>query len=739
MSDPDFHNQSNELIQFIDEPSSQAATTQGAAWRILLVDDEPDVHEATKLALKNIVIEGRTLVFEHAYSAEQARDLLRESEPFAVAMIDVVMENDSAGLQLVRFIREELNNRSLRLMLRTGQPGYAPEIATIHDYDINDYRTKTELTQTRLFTSLTMAIRSYAQIQQLEANRQGLEQILAASRELSHPVGLQKFANGLVMQLSALLQVDAECLVCAAIHQPDEPPYILAAAGSYSQWVGLALEELPDPNIKQYLKHLLQHQHHDFQQGAGLYFKGTNDQGLAAFVDTRRELSICEQRLLEVFCSNMSVAFANLQLYQTISELAYTDALVNLPNRNALVAALDTSPKTNRVLALLDIDNFADINSILDDSFGDAVLQAVAHSLQQYFTDTALVARLGSDLFGLYGDAQAITPQSISQVFAEPVFVNGNEPLRVSVTAGLVLLHDDHKSGAEIIKNAGVALKQAKRLTRGKALYFKHDQSTAARDRIRMLNQLRSSIAEQQLNLYYQPFVRLHDRQVIGAECLLRWRTPDGKFIPPDVFIPIAEQAGLMVSIGEWVIRTALNWRLRMQAVVPDFFRIALNVSHAQFAEPNFVPLFLDLLAESGVPGSQVEVELTESIAIENIELLSSKLEALQNAGVHLSMDDFGTGFSSLSVLQNLKLDRLKIDRAFVSGDGEQTDHGMAHTIITMANHLRLNTIAEGIETEQQARAMQAAGCQDGQGYFFAKPMPETDFIQWLAAFAASH
>ena len=732
-------NEHHDLIQFIDEPNAQTTAITEPAWRVLLVDDEPDVHTATQLAMKNTVIEGRALHFTQAYSAAQAQEILQKSAPFAVAMIDVVMESDNAGLQLVRFIRETLKNCAIRIILRTGQPGYAPEMETIHDYDINDYRTKTDLTQTRLFTSLTMAIRAYAQIQQIEANRLGLEQILAASRELSRPVGLHKFANGLVLQLCALLQIDAEALVCAVIQKPNEDPYILAAAGHYENWIGLALDKIPNEKVKQRLQQLLNQHQHNFSQGAGLYFKGAQGQNLAAFVDVSRSLNASEQQLLKVFCSNMSTAFANVQLYQSISELAYTDNLVNLPNRNALVAALDASTKTDRVLALLDIDNFADINSILDDSFGDAVLQAVAKRLQQSFTDATLVARLGSDLFGLYGDSHSITPHSIAQAFYEPVLVNNREPLRVSVTSGLVFLTDESRAGVEIIKNAGVALKQAKRLTRGKSLYFKNDQSSAARDRIHLLNQLRSSIAEQQLNLYYQPFVRLADKKVIGAECLLRWRTSDGKFIPPDTFIPIAEQSGLMVAIGEWVMRTALNWRLSMNEKVDDDFRIAINVSHAQFAEPNFVTLVLSLLKQSGVPGRHVEIELTESIAIESFEQLSSKLKSLQDADVHLSMDDFGTGYSSLNVLQKLNLNRLKIDRAFVSGSGEQTNHDLANTIITMATHLKLRTIAEGIETQEQAQSMFEKGCQDGQGYYFAKPMPEADFNLWLATFTAQH
>ncbi|MEN9465257.1 MAG: hypothetical protein RL217_1438 [Pseudomonadota bacterium] len=732
-------NNHHELIQFIDEPDSQTTATTAPAWRVLLVDDDPDVHAATQLAMKNTLIEGRTLHFTQAYSAAQAQELLQKCAPFAVAMIDVVMETDNAGLQLVRFIREELKNSTIRIILRTGQPGYAPEMATIHDYDINDYRTKTDLTQTRLFTSLTMAIRAYAQIQQIEASRRGLEQILEANSELSRPVGLHKFANGLVLQLCALLQIDAEALVCAAIQKPNEDPYILAAAGHYENWIGLTLDKIPNEKVKQQLQQLLDQHRHNFTQGAGLYFNGTQGQNLAAFVDTAHALNDSEKQLLKVFCSNMSTAFANVQLYQSISELAYTDNLVNLPNRNALIAALDASTKTDRVLALLDIDNFADINSILDDSFGDAVLQAVAQRLQHSFSDATLQARLGSDLFGLYGDSHSITPHSIAQAFYEPVLVNNNEPLRVSVTSGLVFLTDENRAGVEIIKNAGIALKQAKRLTRGKALYFKNDQSHAARDRIQLLNQLRSSIAEQQLNLYYQPFVRLADKKVIGAECLLRWRTPDGKFIPPDTFIPIAEQSGLMVAIGEWVIRTALNWRLSMNENVDDDFRVAINVSHAQFAEPNFVSLFLGLLKQSSVPGKHVEIELTESIAIESFEQLSSKLKLLQDADVHLSMDDFGTGFSSLNVLQKLNLNRLKIDRAFISGSGENTNHDMADTIITMARHLKLRTIAEGIETAEQEQSLLDMGCQDGQGYYFAKPMPEVDFNLWLTTFTEKH
>lgn len=574
----------DELVQFIEDDKHSDIAQPDNFWSILLVDDEPDVHAATCLALKNLVIEERPLSFLHAYSAKEAKQILARAKNIAVAIIDVVMETDEAGLQLVHYIRNQLNNHNLRIILRTGQPGYAPELKTIQQYDINDYRTKTELTQTRLYTSLTIAVRSYSQIKQIET-------------------------------------------------------------------------------------------------------------------------------------------------------LAYQDSLVDLPNRNAMLEKLTHNQQAGYVVALIDLDNFSDINSIIDDSFGDSVLVSVADRLRKNFSHYTFIARLGSDLFGLYGPAEEVNPDNIFLEFSEPFLVNNSESLRLSATGGLVTLCQELKPAAEILKNAGAALKQAKRLVRGKAIYFKTEQSHAARDRIKMLTMLRSSLSEQHLELYFQPFVRLTDKKVIGAECLLRWQTPGGKFIPPDIFIPIAEQSGLMIAIGEWVVRTALSWRKRIAAYVDDSFRVAINISQMQFAEPDFVSKLLALFEESEVPGNQIELELTESVAIESFERLESNLLKLQSTGIHISMDDFGTGYSSLSVLQKLKLNRLKIDRSFISGPMATGSFDMAKTIITMADHLSLNTIAEGIETEGQCQALLAAGCQDGQGYLFSKPLPEKKFIHWLSEF----
>ena len=499
----------DELMAFA-EPEESAAPTDRGHWQVLLVDDEPDVHAATLLALKGLVIEGRPLAFTHAHSGAEARAILQRQTDFAVAVVDVVMEEADAGLQLVRHLRETLHNTALRIILRTGQPGYAPEIETIQKYDINDYKTKAELTRVRLFTSVTIAIRSYAQIQQLHTGRRGLEQVLAGMRELGKPAGLKKFAAGIVTQLCALLDVDEECLVCAAMETPDAAPIVLAAAGHYTPCVGLPLASIPQEHVRQQLASTLHQRQASFAHGASLFFAGDQGQALAAYVDVTRPLDAVERGLLDVFCSNISVAFENLQLHTTISRLAFTDDLLALPNRNGLAQALEPPITVPHALVLVDIDNFADINSLLDDSFGDKVLRAVAERLRAAFSSAVYVARVGSDVFGLYGAQDVLTPEAVAALFALPFAVDDSTPLRLSATSGWVQVDPAHAPAAELFKNAGAALKQAKHFRRGQSLFYREELATGARDRMQLLNELRSTFSRQGLFLHYQPFVHLH-------------------------------------------------------------------------------------------------------------------------------------------------------------------------------------------------------------------------------------
>ncbi len=565
--------------------------------------------------------------------------------------------------------------------------------------------------------------------------------IVAASTELSKPRGLNRFAEGVVTQLCALLGVDEDGVVCAATGQAHSAPYILAAAGRYADWIGQSLTTVPDARVRRALEQTLADRRHDLGATTCLYFSVPEGLSLAAFVDVARPLSEVDRNLLEVFCGNISVALENTQLLQRISDLAFEDALLKLPNRNRFLTEIDQRPANSDMLALVDIDGFADINSTLDQNFGDAVLRAVAQRLREIFSPAVQVARIGSDVFGLLGSKDEVNRDQIEAVFSRP-FEIGVESLRLSATSGLVCLEEDSFTGVERLKNAGVALKQAKLFNRGKAIYFEAAHAAAARERMQMLSHLRLAFSEERLFLVYQPFVNLATGRIVGAEALLRWRKDSGEYIPPDSFIPLAEQSGLMVPIGDWVTRSALQFLKRLLDLGYDDFRMAINVSQVQFREPDYVEKLVQAIHEHGVNPTNIEIELTESVAIDNIESIEQRLSAARAAGVAIAIDDFGTGYSSLNILRQLSLDRLKIDRAFVSGkDGAAGDDSIAAMVLRLADQLGLKTIAEGIETQAQCEKMLSMGCHDGQGYLFSKPLTSDAFeafVQgrphWLAS-----
>lgn len=730
--EPTLSAESDELFDFAPDhtPTDEAAVAKGH-WTILIVDDEQDVHNATLLALRGIVMEGKPLRFLHAYSGQEARKVIAAHPEIAVMLLDVVMESEAAGLELVRYVREELARLEVRIVLRTGQPGYAPEVETITHYDINDYKSKSELTRVRLFTSLTVAIRSYRQIRQSEATRQGLENIIAASIDLGKSKGLKRFADGVVTQLCALFDVEPEGLVCASTPTCGDTPVILAAAGHFSPFIGRPLNALPDTKVAGRLLETL-HQRQSFtQEGTYLYFPVSLSAGIAAYVDVRSDLDEVDQRLVEIFSTNITAGFENVYLQDQITDLAYVDALTDMPNRNAFIELVHGVAGTDAVVAQVDIDNFSGINSVLDFSFGDQVLLAVARRIKEHFPLPVRFARLGTDVFGLVGPSDRVNTERITRLFAEP-FQVGEHSLRLSATSGLVDCRVETTSGHAALQHSSVALKQAKSLARSKCLYFEASQSLAAKERLLLLSDLRASFLSERLFLVFQPFVNLTTGQTVGAEALLRWKNDHGEYVAPDRFIPLAEESGLIVPLGHWIVRTALREHQRFQAKSAQPFRMAINVSHIQFREPDFVMTLERAMADCGTDPALVEIELTESVAIDDMDFIIDTLQQIRQLGVSIAIDDFGTGYSSLSVIRRLPVQRLKIDRSFISN--LETDPSIARLVVGLAHQMSLETIAEGIENPNQLGLLQSLGCDEGQGYLFSKPLPADDFLDFLVS-----
>jgi EAL domain-containing protein (putative c-di-GMP-specific phosphodiesterase class I) len=296
-----------------------------------------------------------------------------------------------------------------------------------------------------------------------------------------------------------------------------------------------------------------------------------------------------------------------------------------------------------------------------------------------------------------------------------------------------VRLAEHDGNGADALKDADIALKRAKTQHGTNHFYFTRQLGVEIRERVRMMHALRSGFARGELYLAYQPQVDLASGRATGAEALLRWQPEDGPAVPPDRFIPIAEYSGLINEIGEWVLREACAELVRLRAAGHTRFTMSVNVSQVQFRHPHFLDMLRRALQDTGAPAQYVELEITESMAMEDPDVLAAILAQVKHTGVSIAIDDFGTGFSSLSHLQRLQLDRLKIDRAFVSEiTGSARGSSIAEMVIQLGRNLGLSIIAEGVEDERQAHILRALGCPQAQGFLFAKPLPPQELLAWL-------
>jgi diguanylate cyclase (GGDEF)-like protein len=730
----------DDLVFLEEHPAAPAVLGGRNVWRVMIIDDDEDVHSTTTFALGNLDMQHRPLEFVHAYSAGQAREMLKHEAEIAVILLDVVMEQDDAGLHLVRYIRETLKLHDVRIILRTGQPGYAPEIDAIRDFDINDYKTKSELTRIKLFTTVTAAIRSYEQIRKINDSRRGLNQIVHASTQLMALHGVQNFAAGVLAQIGDLLGCEANGVLCVQ-ECPDDGCHelmVMASAGTFRHLSNITLTVREDQRIHDALELALAQRRNIYGPDyITLYFAGKASRDFVGFLEVKRAPTEIDERLLEVFCSNVAVGLDNVELVTHLHNAAFYDQLSKLPNRTRLVEILDATlagpARDEATLSLVDLDHFAETNDALGHQFGDLLLVAVAGRLQTELGEGVTVARIGGDIFCVLGDSAQVNPGNILALFQRAFSIDGQD-VQLSATLGLVRLNEHEGSGADALKDADIALKRAKSQQRAGHFYFSRSMGVEIRERVRMMHALRTAFGQNQLFVVYQPQIDLVTRRPVGAEALLRWQTPDGKFISPDRFIPIAEYSGLIIDLGEWVMRTACRELVDLRKAGHHDFMMSINVSQVQFRHPLFLDMLKRALEDTGAPPQNIELEITESMAMEEPDLLIKMLGQIKQTGVSIAIDDFGTGFSSLSYLQRLQIDRLKIDRAFVTEiTGSARGSSIAEMVIQLGRNLGLAVIAEGVEDERQAQILQALGCPLAQGFLFARPMTAAALDSWLS------
>ena len=424
----------------------------------------------------------------------------------------------------------------------------------------------------------------------------------------------------------------------------------------------------------------------------------------------------------------------------TLKHQATHDALTGLPNRalleDRLKQAISYADRYGRLMTVvfINLDGFKLVNDSLGRKAGDDLLKVMAGRMSQCLRSVDTVVRTGGDEFVIVlydqpGDGAEIAPalRRLLEAIGWPIQI-GSQAVQVTASMGVATYPADGADADALVMNADAAMSRAKASGRNTFRFYASEMNDTVRDKLAMREGLRNAIARGEFHLVYQPQLEMSSGQVIGAEALIRWNHPERGLIPPADFIPLAEETGLIVPIGEWVLRAACFQNKAWQHAGLPAFAISVNVSARQFRERTLIEQVARALAESGLEARFLELELTESLVMEDLENALLSMKALQGMGVQLSMDDFGTGYSSLSAIKRFPIARLKIDRAFVRDIPEdEEDKAIAKAIISLGHELNLKVIAEGVETEQQLQFLLANGCDEMQGYLFSPPVSPTE------------
>lgn len=423
---------------------------------------------------------------------------------------------------------------------------------------------------------------------------------------------------------------------------------------------------------------------------------------------------------------------------------AQFDALTNLPNRallaNRIALAISLAHRQKAFVAVLflDLDHFKYINDSLGHAIGDRLLQSVAKRLCENLRASDTVCRQGGDEFIIlltqitHSEDAAVGAKKILLSFNAPHLI-GKHSLLIDASIGSSVYPEDGDNGEVLIQNADTAMYRAKEAGRNSYRAFKKEMNVKAIARQSLEQRLRTAIGNNEFVLYYQPRVHLGTGRITGLEALIRWQDPEHGLIPPLQFIPLAESCGLIVEIGRWVLREACKQALTWQTEGLDLQCIAVNVSATEMHHEGFIDGIREVLAETGLSGRFLEMEITERVLMDHAEETAAILRDLKEMGIHMAIDDFGTGYSSLSYLHRFAIDTLKIDRSFIQElSAESNDSAIVTAIIAMAKSLNFLVVAEGIETEAQKKYLKTLNCTDGQGYLFSRPLPAAQISHLL-------
>lgn len=415
------------------------------------------------------------------------------------------------------------------------------------------------------------------------------------------------------------------------------------------------------------------------------------------------------------------------------------DPLTGLPNRLAIDEILareiarDHRHEQHSAILYLDLDKFKDINDTLGHSSGDSLLQSIALRLRKILRQEDVLARLGGDEFLVLlpnsnAEKSSLAAQRIIDELTAPFHLSGRD-IVVSTSIGICIFPDNGDDSSALLKNADTAMYEAKRQGRNSFVFYREELSERIRQRLELQHDFLRALQQQEFMLHYQPLVDLQSGKIVGAEALVRWMDPQKGLRNPAEFIPFAEESGVILPLGEWVLKTACR-QAKYWADQGHPIYVAVNLSTRQFQDPDLFLKISNALSDTGLPPAKLELEITESASMQNPEASIQVMEKLKSIGIKIAIDDFGTGYSSLAYLKRIPADIIKIDKSFVSGiHNDSGDLAIVRTVLALGNSLEKRCLAEGIETSEQFEMLNRLGCHFGQGYWMSKPVHAMEFL----------
>ncbi|MGX1496831.1 EAL domain-containing protein [Roseibium aggregatum] len=736
------------VMDFLAPSAPEVKKPAKAPWKILIVDDDPDVHEVTKIAVGGCVFENRPFELLHALSAQEARQILLKHADIAVALVDVVMESDTAGLGLVSWIRSELGNRFTRLILRTGQPGYAPQTDVIMKFDIDGYTEKAELSRTKLITAIVTGLRGYKLVMSLETNRKKLKQLNEHFAAIVEKNALSEFAAAVLKHFTVLVGQPVDSLLCGLETLPDYGSFdksnirVLAATGNFEDKIDLPVEVISDDAIRNAVSGCVESQATCASpKGLALPLITRNGMTGALYLGISEELleELVGSEVVQLFVSNVALGYEKTGLLEHIRNLAYVDRVTGLSTFSGFLETFQRHAANGSKLLVVhcDIHRFRVIVDGIGDEKAGAVLKRTGHRLSQTFPDALTIARKEKDEFlillkGGEGNTIQDVVARVEDAFQQPITLEDNQ-ISLRLRLGFASTDTEAQSAEQLVRFASIALNDVRQKGVTNHAVFHPLMQEAAFERLRLASLLTGSSNQTKFSLSYQPIMRARDESLASFEALMRFRTPNGTFLNTARMIEAAEASGLITEIGAWMFKTSFAEFSNLTGISDDV-RLNVNLSPKQVQANRLYKDIEDAVTAAGLPLDRLVFEVTEGLFLSNDRVTLALLTWLRDKGARVVIDDFGTGYSSFSYLRKLPVDGIKIDRSFTMNMDQDADaHAVVKSIIAVAQALDLNVTAEGVETVAQRDIMQELQCDYLQGYLYAKPLAAnelTGFIQ---------